>query len=46
MIDALKKQLANCWLWLKTRQRMTLLAGGVIGAIVDDPLFAIVSALL
>lgn len=34
------------WEWLKSRQKATLAAGAVIGALLDDPLIAIVSAVL
>ncbi len=32
--------------WLKTRQKATLAAGAVFGAVLDDPLIGLVSALL
>ena len=39
-------QIKNLWTWFKTRQKMTLLAGAVVGAIFDDPIIALVQALL
>ena len=40
------EQLKSLWTWFKTRQKMTLLAGAIVGAIADDPIIAIIQALL
>jgi len=40
------EQLNNLWTWFKTRQKMTLFAGAVVGALVDDPFIALIQALL
>ncbi len=42
----MKDQLKIAWEWLKSRQKATLAAGAVIGALLDDPLIALVSAVL
>jgi len=38
----MKDYLMKAWDWLKSRQKTTLLAGAVIGALLDDPLIALV----
>ena len=42
----MKEYLKIAWNWLKSRQKSTLAAGAVIGAVLDDPLIAIISSLL
>jgi len=42
----MKEQLESAWEWLKSRQKATLAVGAIIGALLDDPLIALVSAVL
>ena len=42
----MNSKLESAWGWLKSRQKATLAAGAIIGALLDDPLIAIVSAVL
>ena len=39
-------KLELAWEWLKSRQKATLATGAIIGALLDDPLIALVSAVL
>jgi len=45
-VSAFTNQLNNLWTWFKTRQKLTLAAGAAIGAIVDDPIIAIIQTIL
>ena len=42
----MKEYLQTAWNWLRSRQKATLAAGAVIGAVMDDPLITIISSML
>lgn len=41
-----KENVKAGWNWLKTRQKATLIAGAVMGALFDDAVIGLIQALL